>query len=297
MPLYLFLPLFAAFFYALSSVFVKRGLRDGATMAQAFHINNVAVALIFVPLAFLETREIDWSLWKWPLLTGIAFFIGGWLTFVAIERGDVSLVTPLLGTKVVFVALASVLFAGQHLSVTLWTAALLTALGIFLIGFRDVRGARHASFTAGITLTSAAVFGVCDVMVSAWASKFGPLTFLMLSSLLVGLLSAVLWLCQGKPELLPARGPRAWIVAAGIIVALQAIMIGTAIAFFQDATAINVVYASRGLWAVVLVFWFGTLLGNNERHVAGRRFGWRFLGTILVTAAVVIAVVERSRGD
>lgn len=295
MPVYLLLPLIAAFLYALSSVFVKRGLRDGATMNQAFHINNIAVAIIFLPLAFLDSKPIDWTLWYWPVLTGIGFFFGGWLTFIAIQRGDVSLVTPLLGTKVVFVAIGSVVFTSQNLSLTIWLAALLTSLGIFLIGFRDVRGMRHAAFTAFITLSSAAFFGLCDVMLSAWAKPFAPLTFLTFSSLVVGLLTFAVWIVQGRSKILPAPGPRGWIVASGIIVAGQAIMIGLALGFFNDATGINVVYASRGLWAVVLVYWFGKLLGNDERSASGHHFGWRFVGTILLTAAVVMAVIERSR--
>jgi uncharacterized membrane protein len=289
------LPLIAAFFYALSSVFVKRGLRDGATMNQAFHINNIAVAVIFLPLAFLESQPINWNLWYWPVLTGIGFFFGGWLTFIAIQRGDVSLVTPLLGTKVVFVAIGSVVFATQSLSLTLWAAALLTSVGIFLIGFRDVRGVRHASFTAFITLASASLFGLCDVMLTAWASRFAPLTFLTISSLVVGLLTFVVWNFQGRDKILPAPGPRGWTVAGAVIVAGQAIMIGLALGFFNDATGINVVYASRGLWAVVLVYWFGKMLGNNERALSGQHFGWRFLGTTLVTVAVVMAVIERSQ--
>lgn len=295
MPLYLLLPFVAAFLYALSSVLLKRGLRDGATMDQAFHINNLAVALLFLPLFLLEKQTVDWSLIQWPLIAGVAFFVGGWLTFIAIQRGDVSLVTPLLGTKVIFVALGSVLFAAERLSLPLWLSALLTALGIFLMGFRDVRGGRHATFTAGITLCSAAIFGICDVLLARWAPEFGRFTFLTVCSVTVGFLSLILWLSQGRKKPFPARGPRAWIVASGLIVASQAIMLGIALGFFNDATGINIVYSSRGFWAVVLVFWFGTLLGNNERHHAGRVFGFRFLGTVLITAAIVIAVMERSK--
>ena len=295
MPVYLLLPLIAAFCYALSSVFVKRGLRDGATMNQAFHINNIAVAVIFLPLTLLESQPIAWNLWYWPVLVGIGFFFGGWLTFLAIQRGDVSLVTPLLGTKVVFVAVGSVAFTSQKLSLTLWCAALLTSLGIFLTGFRDVRGIRHAAFTAVITLASAAFFGLCDVMIVAKAEEFGPLTMLTISSLVVGLLTIVVWFLQGRDRILPAPGPRAWTVAGAVIVAVQAIMIGVALSFFKDATGINVVYASRGLWAIVLVYWFGKLLGNDERATSGHHFGWRFVGTVLLTAAVVMAVIERSQ--
>lgn len=294
MPFYLILPLLAAFLYALSSIFIKRGLRDGATMEEAFHLNNIAVALLFLPLLLFETQPVAWSDSARPLLTGVAFFIGGWLTFVAIQRGDVSLVTPLLGTKVVFVALGVVLLTGKTLSLALWLAAFLTAAGIFLIGFRDARGGRHVAFTAAITLTSAAIFALCDVMVVSWAPSFGPLAFLAVSSSVVGVGTVILWLGQGRPKLIPPRGPRGWVMAGGIIVALQAIMLGCTLSLFNDATRINVVYASRGLWAVVLVFWFGRHFGNHERHSAHGVFVWRLIGTVLVTAAVIIAVVERS---
>ena len=133
-------------------------------------------------------------------------------------------------------------------------------------------------------------------MLTAWAKPFAPLTFLTISSLVVGALTFVVWIAQGRKKILPAPGPRGWTIAGGVIVAGQAIMIGVALAFFNDATGINVVYASRGLWAIVLIYWFGKLLGNDERTTSGKHFGWRFLGTTLLTAAVVMAVIERSNG-
>ena len=73
--------------------------------------------------------------------------------------------------------------------------------------------------SATARVTSAAFFGLCDVMITAWAERFAPLTFLTISSLVVGLLTLLVWIIQGREKILPARGPRGWTIAGGVIVA------------------------------------------------------------------------------
>jgi len=108
-PYYLLLPLAAAVIYSLGSIVVKRALKDGVTMDQSFHLTNFVVGLVFLPLLFFEETVLKWlEVWR-SLIMGSMFFAGNWLTFVAIKRGDVSLVTPIMGTKVVFVAVGVVL--------------------------------------------------------------------------------------------------------------------------------------------------------------------------------------------
>lgn len=46
-----------------------------------------------------------------PLLTGMALFAGFGLNVLALQGGDVSVVAPLLGTKVLFVAAFTMLVA------------------------------------------------------------------------------------------------------------------------------------------------------------------------------------------
>jgi drug/metabolite transporter (DMT)-like permease len=226
---------------------------------------------------------------------GVTFFVGTWLTFVGIRRGDVSLVTPIMGTKVVFVAIGVVLMTGNSPSVPLWIAAFLTAAGILLMGVADMKEGQHLLFTILITLASAAMFGLCDVLVSTWSPGFGAPTFLALGSLAVAVFSLVMWFIQKMPTLrLPATG-KSWARWGAFLVGLQAIGMGVGLSFFDDATGINVVYASRGLWVIVLVVLFGVHLGNREHHDKGRDFLWRVAGTMILTIAIVIAVVDRAR--
>ncbi|MCB1232574.1 MAG: DMT family transporter [Verrucomicrobiae bacterium] len=294
MPWYLLLPLCAAMIYAFSSLLIKRGLVQGVTMNQSFHWTNFAVALVFAPLLLLETADVRWDLILHPLLVTVAFFLGTWLTFLSIRIGDVSLVTPLMGTKVVFVAIGVVILAGTMPPLALWIAAALTATGIFLMGAGDFgkQAAGHA--TAVITaLLSAAVFGICDVLVRMWSEQFGAMTFLALSSIGVGVVSGIIWLIQGRPSLKLPPGSQRFALGGALLVGVQAVMMGLALSYFDDATGINVAYASRGLWAIVLVAAIGPMLGNHERHHSGRAFGWRIAGTVLLTIAIVLAVVSR----
>ncbi len=295
MPWYLLLPLASAIIYSLGSVFIKRALKEGATMDQTFHLTNWTVGLLFLPLFLFENQAVNWSLIWMPLVMGVVFFFGTWATFLGIRIGDVSLVTPLMGTKVVFVAIGVVVMLRQMPSNALWIASILTAVGIFLMGWRDFRSkAAGMSFAIFITLVSAALFGVSDVLVSWWAGDFGPMTFLTLSSVGVALLSLILWIIQGRKSFsMPATARRPAILG-GVMIGLQAIGMGLALSFFDDATGINVVYSSRGLWAILLIGFLGTLLGNNERHTSCKTFWWRAFGTVLLTIAVVIAVLDRS---
>ncbi len=294
MPYYLLLPLVAAIVYSLGSIVIKRALKEGVTMDQSFHLTNLILGVMFLPLLLLEKSTVEWAeAWK-PVLMGVAFFVGNWLAFLGIRRGDISLVTPLMGTKVVFVAIGVVLVTGKIPSVPLWIAAFLTALGIFVMGIPNLKQGRHLVFTVGVTLASAAVFGVSDVLVSWWAADFGALTFITVGSLSVSVFSLVLWLLQKRPCLKLKPGQTSWAWWAGVLVALQAIAMGIALSFFDDATGINVVYASRGLWAIVLVVVLGTALGNREHKDSGKAFWWRIIGTVILTAAIIIAVVDRS---
>ncbi len=293
-PPYLLLPLVAAVLYALGSIVVKRALKEGVTMDQSFHLTNLALGLMFFPLVFLEKNGIDWSQTAKPVLIGAAFFFAHWLTFAALRRGDVSFVTPLMGTKVVFVALGVVLLTGKTPGVPLWIAAVLTTLGIFVMGLADLKGGRHLAFTAVVTLSSALLFGLFDVLVSWWAADFGELAFLAIGMGTVPLFSLALWFLQGCPALAMTKTRAKWTGWGAVLIALQAVFMGLGLSFFDDATGVNVVYASRGLWTIVLLVVLGRFLGNSERHDTGRGFLWRVLGTILLTIAILIAVVDRT---
>ncbi|MEM6279845.1 MAG: hypothetical protein AAF733_10225, partial [Verrucomicrobiota bacterium] len=133
--------------------------------------------------------------------------------------------------------------------------------------------------------------------VAWWSPSFGAPTFLAVGSLVVGILSGIMWICQRPMSLrLPiAAGKWAW--SGALCVGVQAIFMGVALSFFNDATGINVVYASRGLWVIAFVVLLGQALGNREHRETGRAFLWRVVGTVMLTGAIVIAVIDRAQGN
>jgi hypothetical protein len=55
-------------------------------------VANIVGALIFQPL-WLLGGNLPPELWWQPLVVGLLFTIGQWLSFTAIDRGDVSIAT------------------------------------------------------------------------------------------------------------------------------------------------------------------------------------------------------------
>ena len=104
----LLLPLACALIYVLGALTVKRATAFGVGIWRTSFLSNVALAGLFVPVWFLQGGEIHpWADYWQPAVTALCFFGGQALTFLALNRGDVSVTTPVMGTKVILVALFS----------------------------------------------------------------------------------------------------------------------------------------------------------------------------------------------
>jgi drug/metabolite transporter (DMT)-like permease len=289
--MYLLLPLLAALAFALGSMVFKRAYDEGAGVVHAVVVNNVLLAIVFLPLFALESRPVPWSQWPFPVLTGAAFAAGHLLNVLSLRVGDVSVATPLLGAKVIFVALLARLLFGWPLTSKQWIAAALTTAGVFLMGMTDFKPGRRAGLTTALALGCAAAFSLTDVMIQSWAADFGVFNFLAFQFVVLAIFSVAMLPCFGSSSLRAPGKAWPWIFAAAALSALQAILITTAIGIWRDAAAANVVYATRGLWSIALVWCVGHWLKNTERHTAGSRaMGFRSVGAALILVAVALAV-------
>ena len=66
-----------------------------------------------VPFWLLGGTIPEFSLWWQPVVAGALFFAGQVFTLLALTTGDVSVATPVLGLKIVLVALLSVVLIGD----------------------------------------------------------------------------------------------------------------------------------------------------------------------------------------
>jgi len=68
---------------------------------------------------------------------------------------------------------------------------------------------------------------------------------------------------------------------------VQAVIFVSTIARWGQAATSNVIYSSRGLWTIVLVWLAGGWLASREQ-AAGRLLVWRLAGAALMMSAVAL---------
>lgn len=295
MPFYLLLPLLAAIIYAIASLLLKKALAEGAHAGWCWHINNLAGTLCFLPMMLFQKTPVQWSQWYHPGMTGLMFFIGGWFTFAAMRRGHVSLVTPLLGSKVIFAAIGLMLFIGSGMNWMLWTAAALTTTGIFLMGITDLETPSGRKLAGPVTLSliSAALYAFSDVFIQKWGPLFGRQAFLVVQSVTCGGLSLVASIFSRKLPKLEMNNAMRWALAGSVLLGIQSLLMGSALGFYNDIVGVNVVYATRGLWSLLVVGMLGPLIGNHERRQSGRGYSLRVVAALLLLSAVVFTVLAK----
>ncbi|MGB9278069.1 MAG: DMT family transporter [Terrimicrobiaceae bacterium] len=155
-------PLFAvlgsAFVYTIAALCTKRALSGGATVWQVNFAANMAMAVLYLPFWLgVDFPRLLAQGYK-PIGAAITFSIGQLFTFAALRKGDVSVATPLLGAKVIFVALLTSVLFGEAVGIKWWLAALICTVGIFLVtgSQRRTEGwTRHSGKTAAYSLIAA----------------------------------------------------------------------------------------------------------------------------------------------
>ena len=302
------LPLGAGFGYAWGAIAVKRALGAGISGSWVNFLCNTVMALFFqIFWIFPGKLMVHGALFP-PFFCGILFFLGQIFTFRAIATGDVSIATPLLGTKVILVALFSLFVMRASLPGTWWMASLLASVGIALISYSPGGFHRRLAVTIGWSLGAAALFALTDVCVQHWVPLIGYSRFAPLMFGTVGLLSLIY-----LPSLLKEKKCRkqegnlkhqehsltqgtsypadAWLAGGALLMGLQSLGMYSAIGLYGSATVTNILYGSRCLWSVLLVWIFGSLAG--ESPLLGNRstiMGWRFVGALFLFSAMALVL-------
>jgi drug/metabolite transporter (DMT)-like permease len=184
---------------------------------------------------------------------------------------------------VIFVAFFSVLLGAEPLSATTWLAALLTTIATALLGIG--RTHRVHSLSAGLFygFSAAACFALVDVFCQKWAplwgfGHFAPAMFATVTICSLGLIPFF----SGSLRELQWR----WVLPGGMFLGLQCIGVAYAIMVFGSATTTNIMYSSRGIWSVILVWTIGHWFANVERTQGTPVMLRRLAGSALLLAAI-----------
>jgi drug/metabolite transporter (DMT)-like permease len=285
-------PLVSAFLYAFAAMALKRATTQGVGPWRICFVTNWIQALLFAPLWFLGTVPFSWVQLGQTALAGTCFFVGQIFTFLALSRGDVSVVTPVLGTKVVMVAGFTVLLIGEQVPLAWWVAAAMTVVATALLGGGSPVKTSELTFRRSLVygFSAATMFALTDVLLQRWSSGWGflqraPVLFLTVGVLSLGLIP----IFGGRLRDLPADTWR-WLVPGAVILSLQAFGIAYAIMNFGQATLVNILYTSRGVWTIAIVWIFGHWFANAERTHGRAVMLRRLAGSALILVAVKLAV-------
>jgi drug/metabolite transporter (DMT)-like permease len=281
------LPLAAAVVYVAAALFLKRATESGVGVWPLTRTCNFIAAIFFAPL-WLLGGNLPPGLWWQPATAALLFILGQVFTMVALRIGDVSITTPVLGVKVVLVALLTALLLREPLAPGLWTAAFLSSVGIALLHCSRPRADGPVGATIFIAGLAAASYALFDVLVQKWSAAWGAGRFLPVMMGFVALYS--LPFRSASAYHAPSPGATAWTIAGAVCLALQAILFVSSIAIYRHAATANVLYSSRGLWSILAVWAVGHWLGNYEARLGASHLAWRIAGAITLIVAILCAV-------
>lgn len=293
LPVYLLIPLACAFVYVLGALSFKRAAEVGVGVWRTTFIANWTVCLVFLPFWFVAGCPVVAPGMYWqPAVTALLFMSGQSFTFLALKRGDVTVTTPVMGSKVIMVALFTSLLRAGEVPLSWWIGAGLSAAAVMLmhLGRRGV-GRREVRQTVVLASLSAASFGLSDVLIQKWVPAWGVEAFAPAMFIFLVVYSFALIPFFSAP--LRAMGGLSWrwVGLGSVFMALNNAGMVVAIGHWGGATAVNIVYSVRGLVSVGLVWAVGHWFHSQEQHLDARVLRFRLIGAGLMLVAIVLVMV------
>jgi drug/metabolite transporter (DMT)-like permease len=292
-PYYLIFPLAAGVGYAVGALMLKRAMGFGVGPWRITFFSNWAMGLVALPMLLLPAAPVGEWAWHLPIWPAITFFLGQIFTFLALFRGDVSVATPLMGSKILFVALLTVILVQQPIPVPWWVAAGLATAALGLLGGGKNPLKAKLFPTVPYALVSAFLFALTDIFVQEWAPLWGGFTrFIPMMFGLVALYSFVFVPFFRNRTFSVARGGWRWLGAGSLMLGVQSLAMAFALSTYGNATAVNIAYGSRGIWSVLLIWIVGHWFANEERALGRGVMTRRLIGAALLMVAMILVILS-----
>ena len=167
---------FAAFFqsgsYLCTRLFIKRHQDDIGTLLALSHIVMGVISVLLV-LVLKPDEMPDWRVYARPLAGTAGFYIlGQTFLFAALINAEASRVSPLLGLKIVILAVISASALRQPLGWTQWAAVTLCALAVLLLSYS---GKRLRLSAVALVVLACLSYSLSDLNIKVLAGHFSHL--------------------------------------------------------------------------------------------------------------------------
>ncbi|MCF7687714.1 MAG: DMT family transporter [Cephaloticoccus sp.] len=286
------IPLVCGLLYVLGMLTLKRASELGVGVWRVTFFANWACALMFLPWWWhTGFAPVAWSDYWQPAVSGLIFLVAQVLMFLAITRGDVSVAAPVMGIKVILVALFSTMLLVGRIPLQWWLGAGLSSTAVMLLNFGGASRHRKVGQTILLTTASAVLFALSDVLIQLWAPAWGQGNYFPPLFLAVGLYSfGLLRFAHGGLFDITTRAWR-WVLPGALLNALTNGGIALTLGIWGNATAVNIVYSSRGLFSVLLVWLAGHWFANTESHVGRVVLISRLIGATAMLVAIGLVLL------
>ncbi|MDD4871231.1 MAG: EamA family transporter [Kiritimatiellae bacterium] len=279
--------------YLFSRRFIKECGDDWRLLLAVSHILMGLMSLVILP--FLCVRQ-DFPALKAAVIPAIGtagfYFTAQAVLFAALKRVEASRISPLLGLKVVVLALLATAMGKQHLHWQNWLAVVMSGSAAFFLNEIGGRIPLKAMVFVTLTVTgySFSDMNIRDMLiVLAPAGDRGPFIGVCMSYILCGVCGGLMLFKTGLPK------RRAWVLAFPHAVAWFASMF----LFYWSIVMINLIFASvvqatRGIisiWLGVIVAELG--MDHIEKPLSRGVLWKRIAAAVLMVVAIVLYSVYR----
>lgn len=279
------LPLIGAALHPFLGVFIQRCSRGGLGLTLIVAVSNLITAAIFAlylkPHGGWMLHGKDWL----AVLNGVLFFVGQWFSARSLKGGDLAVHSSAMGAKLIFLAVLTSSVGLETSRPFLIFAAVLACVSVYMVAGGTLAGWKEHRSTVGFTLLACLFFGTNDFMTGWQAIHIGAARWLVILFATSGVLSLGL-LAFRIPQIkdLAHTGNVKWfLVAAGVTLGVQALIVNIAFSEFRQPTLSNVAYSTRGVMAVLFLW----ILGQRK---TGSAFAKQIAGAVLMVAALILAL-------
>jgi drug/metabolite transporter (DMT)-like permease len=282
------------------------GTRRPGGSRRLLLLAHVVMGLVCVPAVFLllpspavASKLTTATVWQACLVSTGSYFIGTACVFHALSRADASRLSPLLGLKIVTLALIVSLVLGQRLDARQWLAVTLSGTAAVMLQ-RGGSGISARSFA--LVVFSCVCFSIADLGIIALidALQAAFLVDRLRAGSLAMALTYVVGACLAAPLAAAEYGRRQPPTAGDWLAAIHysAAWLTAMVALYACLGTVGVVFgtilqSTRGVMSVVLGATLAHLGWHElESQVDRILFCKRLIAAILMTAAIAVYVLD-----
>ncbi len=288
----IFFPFFAAILYCGSVTLVKSVSQSGTLSGTSMLVmNNLLSGIVFIPAIFFEAEFPSISIIWQPLIASVFCAIGNIATFICAEKGEVSLMTPIMGIKILIVIMLARVILDIELPHTITIAGAMCCVAVFIMGYtKNSLRSPKLGLTISLAMLACASYAACDIFIQKYAPNFTSNAMLSLTSIAMPL--SIIPLLPNFVREVKKSDRKTLTLGAGsaALMILEMYLMFLSISGEVGASLCNILYNTRGLISIVMIYFLGkhfVFLKELSSASAIRRC----IGALMIMLAVFIVLM------